>query len=119
MGCCAVENKKPKNVNANVPPKETEINADQNEQAQQEEPKLKAAAKPIQNVEENKNNNNNEPKKMKFYIGNYDNSPLLDESKNDDELLKDIFNELNIEKNRDYDLLDKNGEKLNDKLDLK
>lgn len=120
MGCCAVENKRPKNVNANVPPKETEINADQNEQQnQQEEPKLKAAAKPIVNVEENKNNNNNEPKKMKFYIGNYDNSPLLNESKNDDELLKDIFNELNIEKNRDYDLLDKNGEKLNDKLDLK
>jgi len=122
MGCCAVENKKQKNVSANVP----DINADQDEQQKniqniQNEPKLKAAPKPIMNVDENNNNNNNnnEPKKMKFYIGNYDNSPLLNESKNDDELLKDIFNELNIEKNRDYDLLDKNGEKLNDKLDLK
>ena len=121
MGCCAVENKRQKNVNANVPPKETEINADQDEQQKNvlNEPKLKAAAKPIINPDENNNNNNNEPKKMKFYIGNYDNSPLLNESKNDDELLRDIFNELNIEKNRDYDLLDKNGEKLNDKLDLK
>jgi len=126
MGCCAVENKKQKNVSANVPGKEMDINADQDEQQKniqniQNEPKLKAAPKPIMNVDENNNNNNNnnEPKKMKFYIGNYDNSPLLNESKNDDELLKDIFNELNIEKNRDYDLLDKNGEKLNDKLDLK
>ena len=118
MGCCAVEDKKPKNVNANVQKKEEEINADQNElQNQPEETKLKSSAKPVQ--KEENNNNNNEPKKMKFLIGNYDNSPLLDESKNDDELLKDIFNELNIEKNRDYDLLDKNGNKLNDKLELK
>ena len=118
MGCCAVEDKKPKNVNANVQKKEEEINADQNElQNQPEETKLKSSAKPVQ--KEENNNNNNEPKKMKFLIGSYDNSPLLDESKNDDELLKDIFNELNIEKNRDYDLLDKNGNKLNDKLELK
>jgi hypothetical protein len=120
MGCCAVENKNKRNVTANQQPNknEIEIKDDQPEKKSEEEPKtnLKSAGKPIPKNDED---NQHAPKKLKFNVKNYDNSPLLNESRNDSQLLKDIFNELDIEKNRDYDLLDKHGEKLNDKLNQK
>ena len=67
-----------------------EINKQPPEKQNEEEQKinLKAAAKPIPKIEKD---NQNEPKQLKFNIKNYDNSPLLDESRNDDQLLKDIF----------------------------
>ena len=74
-----------------------EINKQQPEKQNDEEQKtnLKATEKPIPKIEKD---NQNEPKQLKFNIKNYDNSPLLEESRNDDQLLKDIFNELDIKK---------------------
>ena len=67
-----------------------EINKEQPEKQNEKKLKknLKAAEKPIPKIEKD---NQNEPKKLKFNIKNYDNSPLLEESRNDDQLLKDIF----------------------------
>ncbi len=67
-----------------------EINKQQPEKQNDEEQKinLKATEKPIPKIEKD---NQNESKKLKFNIKNYANSPLLDESRNDDQLLKDIF----------------------------
>ena len=66
------------------------ISEERPEKRNEEEQKinLKAATKSIPKIEKD---NQNEPKKLKFNIKNYDNSPLLDESRNDDQLLKDIF----------------------------
>ena len=49
---------------------------------------LNTAEKPIPKIEKD---NQNVPKQLKFNIKNYDNSPLLDKSRNDYQLLKDIF----------------------------
>ena len=66
-----------------------EINKEQPEKQNEKKLKtnLKAAEKPIPKIEKD---NQNEPKQLKFNIKNYNNSPLLEESRNDDQLLKDI-----------------------------
>ena len=59
-------------------------------------------------------------KKIKISIkNNEDNEDLLNSSFDENTLLKDIFSKIKYDKNRDYDILDENMQKLNNKLDLK
>ena len=61
-------------------------------------------------------NTNIKPKinKIKFLIKDSEsNKDLLNSSFNDNILLKEVFSEVNYDKNKDYDILDGNDQKLN------
>ena len=67
-------------------------------------------------------NTNIKPKinKIKFLIKDSEsNKDLLNSSFNDNILLKEVFSEVNYDKNKDYDILDGNDQKLNNKLEMK
>jgi hypothetical protein len=58
--------------------------------------------------------------KVKCSINNSENNEdLLNSSFDENILLKDIISQINYDKNKDYDILNNNNEKLNDKLDMK
>ena len=58
--------------------------------------------------------------KVKCSIKNSENNEdLLNSSFDENILLKDIISQINYDKNKDYDILNNNNEKLNDKLEMK
>ena len=59
-------------------------------------------------------------KKVKCSIKNLEtNEDLLNSSFDDDILLKEVISQMNYDKKKDYDILNNNNEKLNDKLEMK
>ncbi len=115
MGACSSSNNKQKNVKSN-PIKE---NQKQNPQKKidNNESKLKASP-PSKNVE--KKEEPNLKTTIKISIKNIDNNEdLLNSSFDNNVLLEDIFSNLKYDKNRDYEILDQNNQKLNNQLELK
>ena len=124
MGACGSANNKQKTVKSNQ--------KKENQKPNQNQIKIEQSQKPIENTQTKlkasppvkKNENIEEPKlekkKIKISIkNNEDNEDLLNSSFDENTLLKDIFSKIKYDKNRDYDILDENMQKLNNKLDLK
>ena len=121
MGACGSANNKQKNVKSN--PIKENVNHNPQKKVENNETKLKASPPKKQDENNEKIEKIEEPilkKKIKISIKNIENNEdLLNSSYDDNTLLEDIFSNIKYDKNRDYDILDDNMQKINNQLELK
>ena len=115
MGNCgSANNNKQTHVKTNQIKDKVDSKQKNNQNKNQTDSKLKSVP-PSSKLEEQINK-----KKVKFSIKNLEtNEDLLNSFFDDNSLLKDVISQINYDKNKDYDILNNNNEKLNDKLEMK
>ena len=115
MGNCgSANNNKQTHVKTNQIKDKVDSKQKNNQNKNQTNSKLKSVP-PSSKLEEQINK-----KKVKFSIKNLEtNEDLLNSFFDDNSLLKDVISQINYDKNKDYDILNNNNEKLNDKLEMK